>query len=315
MLSSTRFRTGLLLTVVTVGALVGALGDVSGPQQAVPPVVAWVAVGSGWLAWWRLDGVRRSPGAQGAGALAGALLLLVASGLMFDVLGAFGAVPTADGQPVGPTVDWPGLVTRLAAAGAAGSLLVTVARARRARSRACLDCGRPSRRPTVRATTRAAISAVVASLPYLVLKSYWTLGGTAGIVSGEPLVLDSLAGWGTVGLELLGALGCLGLVVLARLRGVVPEGVVGLGGRQVPRSLVLVPGFAGAALLVTTGAPGSVLFVGDLIAGTAGTELAIWVGPLVYGGWLAWGLLLTVALVRYQRLTHAGCPTCVRTQT
>lgn len=306
-----RRRTGLLLAVVTVGAVAGAVGEAAGPQQAVTPVVALVAAGIGWTAWWSLwSRARTRPVVSLVGVLAGALLLLVASGLMFDLLGAFGAIPTADGRPAAPAVDWAGLLTRLAAAGAAGSLLAAVARGRRARVGACLDCGRPSRPPSVASATRAAALAVVASLPYLVLKLYWTFGGTAGIVDGEPLVLDSLAGWGTIGLELIGTIGCLVLVGLARSSGTIPGAVPGLGGRSVPRLLVLVPGSLGAVLLITTGVPGIVLYIGDLIAGTAGAELALWVGPLVYGGWFAWGLLLAVALVRFQRLTHPGCPSC-----
>jgi hypothetical protein len=311
-LHSRRVRTGLLLAVVTAGAVAGATGDASGPQQAVTPEVALVAVAGGWIAWWSLwSRVRTHPVASLVGVLAGALLLLVASGLMFDVLGAFGAIPTADGRPAAPSVDWPGLLTRLAAAGAAGSLLAVVASARRGRVGACLDCGRPTCPPTPEAAARAATTAAVASLPYLLLKLYWTFGGTAGIASGEPLVLDSLAGWGTIALEFVGTIGCLGLTVLARRSGTIPAGVPGVGGRRVPRPLVLVPGALGAVLLLTTGAPGIVLYIGDLMAGTAGAELAIWVGPLVYGGWLAWGLLLSLALVLYQRLTHPGCDACL----
>jgi hypothetical protein len=157
---------------------------------------------------------------------------------------------------------------------------------------------------TAKTTAWTAALAAAASLPYLLLKAYWSLGGSAGITSGQPLEFGFLAGWGTVLIDLLGTVGCAGLAVLAMGKGAFPRGIVILGGRRVPHALVLLPGWAGAILLIVTGLAGTILYLRDLLGGVAGTEFAPWVGPLVYGGWLVWGLVLGLALSRYQRLTR-----------
>lgn len=133
-------------------------------------------------------------------------------------------------------------------------------------------------------TTRLAIgwAAVVATVPYLVLKTIWLAGGTVGVTErfDEPseYVLNAV----TAGMDVVAIVVALGFTYP--------------WGRRVPGFLVLVPIWVGTGFLV----PIAVLFpVMDF--GDPAPFLAPWVQPLVYGGFAFQGVMLTIAFVFYAR--------------
>lgn len=133
-------------------------------------------------------------------------------------------------------------------------------------------------------TVRHAIgwAAVVATVPYLALKTIWLAGGTVGVVDvdafGEPsaFVLNAV----TAGMDVVAILVALLFTC----------------GWRVPGLLVLVPIWVGTGFLV----PIAVMVPGmDFSAPQSFLEP--WVQPLVYGGFAFQGLMLAIAFVFYAR--------------
>jgi len=133
-------------------------------------------------------------------------------------------------------------------------------------------------------------------IPYPALKWYWSLGGGVvrpggyheGVPYGETLAL------------VIGAVGSLALVQR--------------WGTRLPRRLVLIPGWTGAAVLVTTGALAVFGTVGaqvGLVESRAGrTGAGLGMVTVVYGSWLLFGLCVAVACMGYQQRTRPACAAC-----
>ncbi len=133
-------------------------------------------------------------------------------------------------------------------------------------------------------TTRLAIgwAAVVATVPYLVLKTVWLAGGTVGVTEpfDEPsaYVLNAV----TAAMDVVAIVVALGFTYS--------------WGRRVPGFLVLVPIWVGTGFLV----PIAVLLP-TMDFGATPSFLAPWVQPLVYSGFAFQGVMLTIAFVFYAR--------------
>ncbi|HEY1178971.1 MAG TPA: hypothetical protein VGF17_22690 [Phytomonospora sp.] len=137
----------------------------------------------------------------------------------------------------------------------------------------------------------------LATLPYLVLKIHWLLGGTAGLNGmADTTQVDALNAF-TAGMDL----------VAAFLAAVFAFG----RGLRFPAWLILFPVWVGTGLLgeIVLGAPvqalvaaasGEPLLPGD-DAGAAPPPVASWVFGMVYGGFLVQGLAFLTAFVLYAR--------------
>lgn len=315
-----------LSLTATIGAAGAAWLDAvlpNGPELlAIPLPVTLVTVTLTLvaLAVLALARSRRTPSLRlptlAASAVAGLGLLWVGAGIVFDLLRAVGLMPMPDQSLTAPPINWPGALTRLLAMVALAGLAIatsatinTVNAATAATTDRCARCGRPVAPAGGRPTVWLAVLAAAMSLPYLILKTHWSLGGQFGVNPNVRLDLDFMAGWGTIMLESVGTLGCVALALVAWWGAVVPRRLPLIGGRRVPRALVLVAGWIGSLILITTGLPGTVGMAMSWFTDTpADDALAFWVRPLVYGGWFVWGCTLAVALVVYARQTRPACP-------
>jgi len=148
-----------------------------------------------------------------------------------------------------------------------------------------------------RITLRASCAVLVlATLPYLILKIHWLLGGTAGLNGmADTTQVDALNAF-TAGMDLVAAL----------LAAVFAFG----WGRRVPAWLILFPVWVGTGLLgeIVLGTPfqalvaavaGEPLLPGD--SGATPPPVASWVFGMVYGGFVVQGLAFLTAFVLYAR--------------
>ena len=199
-------------------------------------------------------------------------LLWSASGLVLDCFRAFFWVT---GIPAGDfsQVDWAGMLVRalsLAATALVGALLL-----RRTRAPGGVWLG---------------YTAFGLAFVYPVAKLYWWLGGEilrpTGFDQGLPV--------GELAAMAIGAVGSLALVQS--------------WGRRLPRRLVLVGGWTGAAALTTMGSLAAFGVLADLLGVTDGpidlvdTAGLVMVG-LIYGSWLLFGLAVGGATLAYQQAT------------
>jgi hypothetical protein len=239
-----------------------------------------------------------------AGWSACVLLVWSAAGVVFDLL-RVAAVLGIPGLP--PVVDWPGLLTRAAALGAAALLTPAIISFQRASPRGCPECGRVLT-TTTKPTAWLGYVAFGLAFPYPLLKLYWAFGGTLGW-SGN-------SRHGAVGetLLLLGG-ATLSLALVQRWGRVVPLWVPLVAGKRVARGLVLIPAWTATAVLVTMGAlpafgsMGQALGLLDGPARFSGTGSVV---VMVYGGWLMFDLALGGATWAYQKQTRPRCVLCGR---
>ncbi|MCP2283247.1 hypothetical protein APR04_002150 [Promicromonospora umidemergens] len=133
--------------------------------------------------------------------------------------------------------------------------------------------------------------AVAAVLPYLVLKLMWISGSTVGIAETSPLDAAVVQGGNlvTVAMELFAV-----AIILAFTHS---------WGLRAPAWLVLVPTWIGMGLLapfLITG-PVVAVFVTTEPSSVGDGSLAPWVGPLVYLGFGAQAVGITISFVLYAR--------------
>lgn len=192
------------------------------------------------------------------------LTIWAAKGLPFDLLRLTPLIPLP--------VDWPGMATRTVALAAA----VLLAR---------LALALPADAASARPAHWYGYAAFVLALPYPVLRTWWALGGDAG------LTRPGAAGHGFAPLLLaipwvLAAALSL-MLVSARCR--------------VPRAILLAAGWSATAIVGMIGlAACSALF--NPPAGGRSPEIGIagWVFGLFYGSWLLWALAAGAATRSYQ---------------
>jgi hypothetical protein len=194
------------------------------------------------------------------------LLLMVwaANGLPFDLLRLTPLVPLG--------VDWPGLATRTLALAAA----VMLAR---------LALARPAAPASTRAATWYGYAAFVLALPYPVLRTWWALGGTPG------LMWPGAAGRGWA--PWLLAIPWLLAAALSLL--LVPTW------RWMPRRLLLAAGWSATAIVAMVGPAACWALVTALVSGgDRKAGIALWVFGLFYGTWLLWAIAAGAATRSYQ---------------
>lgn len=200
------------------------------------------------------------------------LMVWVANGLLFDLFAMAGLI----GDPVtglSTGVDWLGMATR------AFALAVAVFLARIALTR-----------PTFPASAQSAIwygyAAFVFALPYPVLRIWWALGGTPGLIS------HGAAGHGLA--PLLLTIPWLLAAVLSLLL-VSPQ-------RTIPRRLLLAAGWSATALVATIAPAACWSLITRLASGdrTGQEDMAIWVFCLFYSSWLLWAIAAGAATRSYQ---------------
>jgi hypothetical protein len=220
------------------------------------------------------------------------LLTWSAGGIVFDVLRA-AAVLGIPGLP--PVVDWPGMVVRTVALGAAALVAVTMVSYRRRSGSGCLGCGRDS---SARVTDGKWLgyAACALALPYPLLKVYWSLGGTvanSAVTASEMFPVGEVISFATAGALALG--------------------LVQGWGRVLPRWMLVVGGWAATVPLVTMGAVagfGSLAQGLGLIDGPVRFDNGTWIVSVVYGSWLLLGLALGSATLAYQRRMRPRCARC-----
>jgi hypothetical protein len=218
----------------------------------------------------------------------GALLVAIwaAGGLLIDLLRV--AALLAPGlMPVG--VDWAGLVTR-ALALAIGILLAHQA------LRTSGDGAQTVRGERGARARWYAVAAFALALPYPLLKTFWALGGSAGLLTtgagghlSDGAALHRLALWLPAVPWLLAA--ALSLLLVRPRRGV-------------PRRLLLTAGWSAAAVVASFAPAACVSLLGGLATGDAETgDIAPWVFALVYGSWFLWLVAAAAATRSYQLRT------------
>ena len=193
------------------------------------------------------------------------LLVWAANGLPLDLLRLTPLMP--------PGVDWPGMVTKIIA------LAVAVVLVR-------FTLARPASPTSTRAGTFYGYAAFVLALPYPVLRTWWALGGTLGLMwpgaagSGFEPWLASIP-W------LLAAL--LSLLLASTQR-------------WMPRRLLLTAGWSATAIVAMIGPAACWSLFTRLLAGSdLGLEgIKTWVPCLFYGSWLLWAIAACAATRSYQ---------------
>ncbi len=264
-----------------------------GPARWVPVVAAY-AVGAALV-------------------VSGALLLLDVVGVIFPGLGI----------PVFPL----GVFSRAVCVTLGVLVLRAGRRHARRTGRGCAACGRAIRQPAGEPAERAAppmipvwafagaYAAVLGCLTRIGAQLSLDLGGT-----GTPTPADRMAGTASqvmfeAGFLLAGTV--LPLALVHRWGRVWPRWTPALGGRRVPRPLVLWPAAAVSCGLVAYFGVGLGQMVAERLAGRrpfagdgGGPELPeafFWVAVPAY---FVWGVGMAVAAVGYARATRASCGDC-----
>ena len=195
------------------------------------------------------------------------LLLMVwtANGLPIDLLRVARLIPLG--------VDWLGLVTRMLA------LAATVVLVRPA-------LARPAASASTRVATWYGYAAFALALTYPVIKTWWALGGTLG------LMWPGAAGYGIV--PWLPSIPWLLAASLSLL--LVPMW------RWMPRRLLLVAGWSATAVVAMVGPAACWSLVTTLVSGsnTGLGGIATWIPGLFYGSWLLWAIAAGAATRSYQ---------------
>jgi len=247
-------------------------------QSFVPillPLAASVFAAAGII---RLDGSLRWLRVQRV-LLWSCLLLMVwiANGLLFDLFAMAGLIgDPATGLRIG--VDLPGMVTRTLALAA----VVVLAR---------LALARPTFNTSTSPTAWYGYVAFALALPYPVLRIWWALGGTVGLIN------PGAASHGFV--PLLLAIPFLLAAVLSLL--------LASPRRRMSRRLLLTAGWSATAIVASIAPAACWSLVTKLASGDQADQagIALWVVCLFYGSWLLWAIAGGAATRSYQ-LRSAG---------
>jgi len=234
-------------------------------QTFAPYWLPLAAVGLAAAGIIRLNGRPRWLRVQRA-LLWGGLLLMVwaANGLPFDLLRLTPLIPLG--------VDWPGLATRTLALAAA----VVLAR---------LALARPAAPASTRAATWYGYAAFVLALPYPVLRTWWALGGTPGLMW-PGAAGRGWAPWLLAIPWLLAA--ALSLLLVSTWR-------------WMPRRLLVAAGWSATAVVAMIGPAACWALVTAVVSGRdPESGIAIWVFGLLYGSWLLWAIAAGAATRSYQ---------------
>jgi len=145
--------------------------------------------------------------------------------------------------------------------------------------------------------------AAALAMPYALLKAVWSLGAGIGWTAGDQ-VNAFASGWGTVLVALLG----VPLGILLARRWILPRFVPVLGGRPLPRWMVLTPAWLAVAILMPFGLYSVTLLV-DLLTGQppadpGGRSARVYL--FVYGSFGLWSAVLAAAATNYHR-HHGQC--------
>lgn len=236
-------------------------------------------------------------------------------------VGGFGLVMSlvelaTTGRVTGPDghVVWTRLADKSACALGAMLLVGTALSLRRRLHGTCPRCGgwwhplgtaldvvRPAPSASPRGVRRVAAAGIVCFVPYVAAKTAIGLGGTvAGLSANDMGDYAGLAGWlQQRGIDVTAILAVLGIVLLVGLRS--------CWGSALPRPLLLVPGWLGAATLAPYGM-GLLLALPFLATGAIEYEAPVSLWWFVIGGAFGpYGLALAVAALSYQRRTRARC--------
>jgi hypothetical protein len=149
-----------------------------------------------------------------------------------------------------------------------------------------LALARPAAPATTRTATWYGYAAFVLALPYPVLRTWWALGGTLG------LMWPGAAGHGFV--PWLASIPWLLAAALSLL--LVPTW------RWMPRRLLLAAGWSATAIVAMIGPAACWSLVTKLVVGgdLGLTGIATWVPSLFYGSWLLWAIAAGAATRSYQ---------------
>jgi hypothetical protein len=223
---------------------------------------------------------------------------------------------------IAEAITWPLVNQGVCMAGGVLWAATAVSYQRRTRG-ACAHCGRDDAEPswsTREAAARwgkpAVAVAVLVPVVYAVTRIAWALGYPLGIT--EAFFRQGVAtglwlrGAALATLALAGAALTLGLA--QRWSEVFPGWVPILGGRRVPRKLVIVPAVSVSIIVTTAG----LMFVRAAIAGdfTLGTHAVTWTEN--WGAlwpellWPVWGVALAGATLAYHLRTRGRCAYCGR---
>jgi hypothetical protein len=233
------------------------------PFAAAGLAAAGIMRWNGHPLWLRFQGVLRWSG----------LLVMVwaANGLPLDLLRLVpGLMPSG--------VDWPGMATRALALAAAVVL-------------AHMALARPAAPASKRPAAWYGYAAFVVALPYPVIRTWWALGGTVGLM------------WpGAAGHGFTPWLACIPWLLAAALSLLlVPTW------RWMPRRLLVTAGWFATAVVAMIGPAACFYLVTRLIAGDTDLEgIANWVPGLFYGSWFLWAIAAGAATRSYQ--LRSGTP-------
>ncbi len=201
------------------------------------------------------------------------LMVWAAQGFLLDLF----RLPALIGIHLMPAgIDWPAVTRRMLALAAA----VVLAR---------LALARPADAASPHAATWYGYAAFVLALPYPVLRTWWALGGTPGLLrpgaAGPPWAWLACIPW------LLAAL--LSLLLVPTWR-------------WMPRRLLLAAGWFATAVVASIGPVACWTVVTKLVLGTPDPPgvpsigMAMWVPCLFYGSWLLWAIAAGAATRSYQ---------------
>jgi hypothetical protein len=164
-----------------------------------------------------------------------------------------------------------------------------------------VDVVRPAPSASSRGVRRVAAVGIVCFVPYVAAKTAIALGGTvAGLSARDVGDYPGSAGWlQQRGIDVTAILAVLGIVLLV--------GLTSRWGSALPRPLLLVPGWLGAATLAPYGM-GLLLAVPLLATGVIEYDAPVSLWWFVLGGAFGpYGLALAMAALSYQRRTRARC--------
>ena len=238
----------------------------------------------------------------GAGMLSGSLLAVPHSILML-VVGIMNRLTGAEG-PFQVPIPWATAGAHLVVTGAGFLLVAWLVVQHRLRHDRCPWCGRvaaeapPVAERTRRTLRRLAFVAVLAALPYIVLKLAWGLGSTIG-ANGDSFDGVTLASPGYGDTVVMGAASVFASVVMGA--GVIPATTR----QRVLHAVSAALGAIGSLMLLPVSVAGIVLMV--VAPPAADGELMAWIFYLVYACFIVWGLALAPLTALYLRATRRAC--------
>jgi len=229
----------------------------------------------------------------------GSLLALPHTFLMVVV--RTGQVFTGGGGSFDVVPSWPATTAHGLNLIASSFVVLWLALEYRRRKGRCLRCGRSTAAPPVNRRRQhlrvLAIFAVIAALPYGLLKLAWSLGSDIGLTGhGFDDVTASSPGFGdTV------ALTGLAIVASAAM-------ATGITKSAVRWALIMIGG-AGSLMLLPVSVTAAAQLIPALWRNVSidNSEIAPWAFGSVYGNFLIWGVMLAWLTVAYWRATRPHC--------